>query len=92
MILKVLLACLGSMAAAVYSQQPVELWENILQNLSHNLTPQTVVSGPYNEWIVLDTKSTTCNEIIFQLGLLHLPTIPSRNQAREICHLCICVE
>ena len=35
------LACLGSMAAAV---QCVELSENMLQNLFHNLPPQTVIS------------------------------------------------
>ena len=42
--LKVLLAYLGITAAAVCTaQRPVELSENILQNLFHNLTPQTVV-------------------------------------------------
>ena len=43
--LKVPLACLGSMAAAVHctAQPPVELSENILQNLLNKLPPQTVL-------------------------------------------------
>ena len=40
--LEVPLACLGSMAAASLVQLPVELSENMLQNLFLNLPPQTV--------------------------------------------------
>ena len=40
--LEVPLACLGSMAAAVQPKLPVELSENMLQNILLNLPPQTV--------------------------------------------------
>ena len=41
-----MLACLGSTAAADTAQRPVEVSENIFQNLFHNLTPQTVQCTP----------------------------------------------
>ena len=45
--LKVPLACLGSMAAAFQPNLPVELSENMLQNLFLNLPPKTVLRSAY---------------------------------------------